>query len=78
MQADREVGIVGLSVDLHSCKRALASCQVGRPSKKCSADTATHDCRFDEELEQICFASNNLNLRNTNEPAVPLRNCDGR
>jgi hypothetical protein len=71
--------IEGRSVRISFDRKAigtLAYRQLSRPRKKCSADTATQDCRLDEQLEQICFASNDFYLRNANKPAILICNHD--
>jgi hypothetical protein len=66
---------VRIGID-HKTIGTSACCQVGRPNKKCSADTATQGCRFDEQLEEVCSASDDFDLRNANNHSVLFRNRD--
>src|SRR5262249_19194318 len=50
----------------------LAYRYLARPRKNCSADTATQDCRLDEQLHK----SQRLLSAHANEPAVLFRNRD--
>src|SRR5689334_10497091 len=46
----------------HKVIGSEAGCLFSRPSKEVTADTATQHRRIDKQLEQICFASGDLDL----------------